>query len=170
MDFCGFTIFNYFTTEPVRIAVFLNEFLRTQFRTDFFNPLIDSFDRICYIGNMLLEVFIVQQVIFRKIIKGSGSFFQIIEFCPSFKSFPIAGSDIRGNIDIQSSFSGQMLWCFCFITVFLQTDTDIFFRIITSQRFHISEIFSVLVHGKKDAFPAGFHILPVAFSAEIHHS
>ena len=127
-----FAIFNYFTTEPVRIAILLDEFLRTKFCTDFFNPLICYFDRICYIGNVLLEVLVVQQIIFREIIEGVGGFFQIVEFCPSFKSFPIASSDIRGDIDIQTSFSGQMLWCFCFITVFLQTGTDVFFRIITS--------------------------------------
>lgn len=136
-----FAIFNYFATETIRIAVLLDEFLRTQFCADFFNPLIYRFNRIFHIGNMLLEVFIVQQIIFGKIIEGAGGFFQIIEFCSSLKSFPVAGSDIRGDIDIEAYFSGQMFWRFDLIAIFLQTGTDVFFCIITSQRFHISEIF-----------------------------
>lgn len=103
--FGRFAIFNYFTTEPVRIAVLLDEFLRTQFCVDFFNPLLCHFNRIFYIANVLLEVLIVQQIIFGKIIERAGGFFQIIEFCPSFKSFPVAGSDIRGDIDIEACFS-----------------------------------------------------------------
>ena len=42
---------------------------------------------------------------------------------------------------IQASFSGQMLWSFHFATIFSQADTNIFFRIIASERFHISEVF-----------------------------
>ena len=48
-----------------------------------------------------MEVFIVQQIIFREVIKCLGSFFQIIQFCPMFKSFSIACGDIGGNIDIE---------------------------------------------------------------------
>ena len=36
-------------------------------------------------------------------------------------------SNISGDIDIQASFSGQMPWSFYFVTVFCQTDADIFF-------------------------------------------
>ena len=50
------------------------------------------------------------------------------------------GRNISGNIDIQASFSGQMPWSFYFVTIFCQTDADIFFGIIASERFHISEI------------------------------
>ena len=128
-----FAIFNYFTTESVRIAVLLDKFLCTQFCTDFFKLLICCFDRIFHIRNVLLEVVIVKQIIFGKIVERAGGFFQIIEFCPSLKSFPVAGCDIRGDIDIEACLSGQMFRCFCFITVFLQTGTDIFFRIIISQ-------------------------------------
>ena len=35
--------------------------------------------------------------------------------------------NIRGDIDIQASFSGQMLWSFHFVTIFSQADADIFF-------------------------------------------
>ena len=35
--------------------------------------------------------------------------------------------NIRGNIDIQASFSGQMLWNFHFATIFSQANADIFF-------------------------------------------
>ena len=35
--FSRFTIFNYFTTKPVRIAVFLNDFLRAQLTVDLCN-------------------------------------------------------------------------------------------------------------------------------------
>ena len=90
---------------------------------------------------MLLEILIIQQVFFGKIVEGAGRLFQIIELCPSFKSFSIAGRNIRGDIDIQAGFSGQMLWSFHFTTIFSQTDADIFFRIIASERFHISEVF-----------------------------
>ena len=93
---------------------------------------------------MLPEIAIIQQVIFGKIVEGAGRLFQIIELCPSFKSFSIAGCNIRGDIDIKTSFSGQMLWSFHFATIFSQTDTDIFFAIITSKRFHISEVFLLL--------------------------
>ena len=34
-----------------------------------------------------------------------------------------------------------MLWSFHFATIFSQADTNIFFRIIASERFHISEVF-----------------------------
>ena len=76
---------------------------------------------------MLLEILIIQQVIFGKIVKGAGCLFQIIELCPSFKSFSIAGRNISGNIDIQASFSGQMLRSFHFVTIFSQANANIFF-------------------------------------------
>ena len=125
--FSRFAIFNHFTTEPVRITVFLNDFLRAQIIVDLRYSLLSRFNRSINIRKMLLEIFIIQQVIFGKIVEGTSSLFQIIEFCPSFKSFTIAGCNIRGDIDIQASFSGQMLWSFCFATIFSQTDTDIFF-------------------------------------------
>ena len=139
--FSRFTIFNYFTTKPVRIAVFLNDFLRAQLTVDLCYSLVGNFHRSFNVRYMLLEIFIIQQIIFRKIVEGTSRFFQIIEFCPAFKSLSIAGRNISGNIDIQASFFGQMLWNFHFATVFSQTDTDIFFAIITSKRFHISEVF-----------------------------
>ena len=58
---------------------------------------------------MLLEVFIVQQIIFREVIKCLGSFFQIIQFCPMFKSFSIACGDIGGNIDIQKNINDNKI-------------------------------------------------------------
>ena len=120
-------IFNHFTAKPVRITVFLNDFLRAQLIADLRYSLISRFNRSINIRKMLLEIFIIQQVIFGKIVEGAGCFFQIIEFCPTFKSFSIAGRNIRGDIDIQASFSGQMLWSFYFVTIFSQADADIFF-------------------------------------------
>ena len=105
-----------------------------------------------------------------ELISGApSSFFQIIEFCPSFKSFSIAGRNISGDIDIQASFYGQMLWNFHFATIFSQTDTDIFFAIITSKRFHISEVF-LLRCTEIGAFLGGFRIRLTAFFVEIPHS
>ena len=98
--FSRFAIFNYLTAEPVRIAVFLNEFLRAQLTVDLCYSLISRFNRSINIRKMLLEIFIIQQVIFGKIVEGTSSFFQIIEFCPSFKFFSIAGRNISGDIDI----------------------------------------------------------------------
>ncbi len=138
--FSRFAIFNHFSAEPVRITVFLNDFLCAQLIVDLRYSLISRFNRSINIRKMLLEIFIIQQVIFGKIVEGAGRFFQIIEFCPTFKSFSIAGCNIRGDIDIQASFSGQMLWSFYFVTIFCQTDADIFFGIIASERFHISEV------------------------------
>ena len=120
--------------------MFLNDFLCAQLTVDLRYSLISRFNRSINIRNMLLEIFIIQQVIFGKIVEGAGCFFQVIEFCSSFKSFSIAGRNISGDIDIQASFYGQMLWNFRFATIFSQTDADIFFAIITSKRFHISEI------------------------------
>ena len=120
--------------------MFLNDFLCAQLTVDLRYSLISRFNRSINIRKMLLEIFIIQQVIFGKIVEGAGCFFQVIEFCPSFKSFSIAGRNISGDIDIQASFYGQMLWNFRFATIFSQTDADIFFAIITSKRFHISEI------------------------------
>ena len=125
--FRKFAIFNHFTAETVRITVFLDDFLCSQFIADFHYLLIGSFNRSFNVRNMLLEIFIIQQVIFRKIVEGTSRFFQVIEFCPSFKSFTIACCYIGGNIDIQASFSGQMPWSFYFVTIFSQTDADIFF-------------------------------------------
>ena len=67
---------------------------------------------------MLLKVLIIQQVIFRKIVEGGGQLLLVWSFAHRSKSFSVAGSDIRGDIDIEACFSGQMLWRFCFITVF----------------------------------------------------
>ena len=96
--------------------MFLNDFLCAQLTVDLRYSLISRFNRSINIRNMLLEIFIIQQVIFGKIVEGAGCFFQVIEFCPSFKSFSIAGRNISGDIDIQASFSGQMPWppaCAC---------------------------------------------------------
>ena len=139
--FSRFTIFNYFTAKPIRITVFLNDFLRAQFTVDLCYSLVGNFHRSFNVRYMLPEIVIIQQVIFGKIVEGAGRLFQIIELCPSFKSFSIAGCNIRGDIDIQAGFSGQMLWSFCFATIFCQADANIFFGIIASERFHISEVF-----------------------------
>ena len=132
--FSRFAIFNHFSAESVRIAVFLNDFLCAQLTVDLYYSLLSRFNRSINIRKMLLEIFIIQQVIFGKIVEGASRFLQIIELCPAFKSFSIAGRNIRGDIDIQASFSGQMLWNFRFATIFSQTDADIFFAIITSKR------------------------------------
>ena len=42
---CRFAIFNHFTAEPVRIAVFLNDFLCTQLTGDLSYSLISRFNR-----------------------------------------------------------------------------------------------------------------------------
>ena len=97
--------------------MFLNDFLCAQLTVDLRYSLISRFNRSINIRNMLLEIFIIQQVIFGKIVEGAGCFFQVIEFCPSFKSFSIAGRNISGDIDIQASFYGQMLWNFRFATI-----------------------------------------------------
>ena len=104
--FSRFAIFNHFTAKPVRIAVFLNDFLRAQLTFDFSYFPIGSFNRSINIRNMLLEILIVQQIIIGKIVESASRLFQIIEFCPSFKSFSIADRNISGDIDIQASFSG----------------------------------------------------------------
>ena len=104
--FSRFTIFNYFTTKPVRIAVFLNDFLRAQLTVDLCYSLVGNFHRSFNVRYMLPEIVIIQQVIFGKIVEGTSRFFQVIEFCPSFKTFTIACCYIGGNIDIQASFSG----------------------------------------------------------------
>ena len=101
-----FAIFDNFTTEPIRITMLLDNFLRGQFSADFLDALISHFDGIFNIGNMLLEVLVVKQVIFRKIVQRLSSFFQIIQLCPAFKAFTIACDDIGGDIDIKTSFSG----------------------------------------------------------------
>ena len=98
--FSRFAIFNHFSAETVRITVFLNDFLRAQLTVDLWYSLISRFNRSINIRKMLLEILIIQQVIFGKIVEGTSSFFQIIEFCPSFKSFSIAGRNISGDIDI----------------------------------------------------------------------
>ena len=43
--FSRFAIFNHFTAEPVRIAVFLNEFLRAQLTVDLCYSLFSRFNR-----------------------------------------------------------------------------------------------------------------------------
>ena len=91
--FIRFAILNYFTAEPVRITVFLNDFLRAQLTVDLCYSLLSRFNRSINIRNMLLEILIVQQAVFGKIVEGAGRFFQIIEFCPSFKSFSIPSCD-----------------------------------------------------------------------------
>ena len=70
--FSRFAIFNHFTTEPVRITVFLNDFLRAQLTVDLRYSLISRFNRSINIRNMLLEIFIIQQVIFGKIVEDGG--------------------------------------------------------------------------------------------------
>ena len=125
--FSRFAIFNHFSAEMVRITVFLNDFLCAQLTVDLRYSLISHFNRSINIGNVLLEIFIIQQVIFGKIVEGASRLFQIIELCPTFKSFSIVGCNIRGDIDIQASFSGQMLWSFHFATIFSQANADIFF-------------------------------------------
>ena len=55
-----FAILDNFTTELVRITMFLNDFLCSEFSTDFLNSLLSHIDRIFYIRNMLLKVLVVQ--------------------------------------------------------------------------------------------------------------
>ncbi|WP_182464939.1 hypothetical protein [Mediterraneibacter gnavus] len=43
--FCSFAIFNHFTAEPVRIAVFQNDFLCAQITGDLCYSLISRFNR-----------------------------------------------------------------------------------------------------------------------------
>ena len=85
--------------------MFLNDFLCAQLTVDLRYSLISRFNRSINIRNMLLEIFIIQQVIFGKIVKGASRLFQVIELCPTFKSFSIAGRNISGDIDI-----GELLW------------------------------------------------------------
>ena len=125
--FSRFAIFNHFSAEPIRITVLLNDFLCAQLTVDLCYFLVGNFHRNFNVRYMLLEILIIQQVIFGKIVKGAGCLFQIIELCPSFKSFSIAGRNISGNIDIQASFSGQMLRSFHFVTIFSQANANIFF-------------------------------------------
>lgn len=73
--FDRFAIFNNFTAESVRITMLLNKFFGPKFSVDFFNPLICCFNRIFNIENVLLEIFIIQQVIFGKIVEGAGCLF-----------------------------------------------------------------------------------------------
>lgn len=91
--FSRFAIFNYLTAEPVRITVFLNDFLCTQLIVDLYYSLISRINRSINIRKMLLEIFIIQQVIFGKIVEGACRFFQIIQFCPAFKAFTITSLD-----------------------------------------------------------------------------
>lgn len=63
-----FAIFDNFTTEAVRITMLLNDFLCGQFSADFQNSLFSRTDRIFNVGNMLLKVLVVQQIIFGKIL------------------------------------------------------------------------------------------------------
>ena len=73
--FSRFAIFNHFSAETVRITVFLNDFLCAQLTVDLRYSLIGSFNRSFNVRNMLLEIFIIQQVIFGKIVEGAGCFF-----------------------------------------------------------------------------------------------
>ena len=73
--FSRFTIFNYFTTKPVRIAVFLNDFLRAQLTVDLCYSLVGNFHRSFNVRYMLPEIVIIQQVIFGKIVEGMGCLF-----------------------------------------------------------------------------------------------
>lgn len=61
--FSRFAIFNHFSAETVRITVFLNDFLCAQLTVDLRYSLISRFNRSINIRNMLLEIFIIQQVI-----------------------------------------------------------------------------------------------------------
>lgn len=72
--FSRFTIFNYFTTKPVRIAVFLNDFLRAQLTVDLCYSLVGNFHRSFNVRYMLPEIVIIQQVIFGKIVEGINWF------------------------------------------------------------------------------------------------
>ena len=54
-----FAIFDNFTTEPVRITMLLNDFLRGQFRADFLYSMLSRINRIFDIGNMLLKILVV---------------------------------------------------------------------------------------------------------------
>ena len=58
--FSRFAIFNHFSAESVRIAVFLNDFLCDQLTVDLCYSLISRFNRSINIRNMLLEILIVQ--------------------------------------------------------------------------------------------------------------
>ena len=73
--FGRFAIFNHFTAESVRIAVLLNDFLRAQFTVDLYYSLLSRFNRSINVRNMLLEIFIIQQIIFGKIVEGAGCLF-----------------------------------------------------------------------------------------------
>ena len=73
--FRKFAIFNHFTAETVRITVFLNDFLCAQLTVDLRYSLLSRFNRSINIRKMLLEIFIIQQVIFGKIVEGAGCFF-----------------------------------------------------------------------------------------------
>ena len=73
--FSRFAIFNHFTAEPVRITMFLNDFLRVQFIVELCYSLFSRFNRSINIRNMLLEIFIIQQIIFGKIVEGAGCLF-----------------------------------------------------------------------------------------------
>ena len=55
---CRFAIFNHFTAEPVRITMFLNDFLSVQFIVKLCYSLFSRFNRSINIRNMLLEIFI----------------------------------------------------------------------------------------------------------------
>ena len=98
--FGRFAIFNHFSAEPVRITVFLNDFLCAKLIVDLRYSLIGSFNRSFNVRNMLLEIFIIQQIIFRKIVEGTSRFFQIIEFCPVYitvKMYPCSGGTDTGS-------------------------------------------------------------------------
>ena len=60
--------------------MFLNDFLCAQLTVDLRYSLISRFNRSINIRNMLLEIFIIQQVIFGKIVEGACRFFQVIDY------------------------------------------------------------------------------------------
>ena len=76
--FSRFAIFNHFSVEPVRITVLLKDFLCAQFTVELCYFLISRLNRSINVRNMLLEIFIIQQVIFGKIVEGAGCLFKII--------------------------------------------------------------------------------------------
>ena len=73
--FGRFAIFNHFTAESVRIAVLLNDFLCAQLTVNLYYSLFSRFNRSINVRNMLLEIFIIQQIIFGKIVEGAGCLF-----------------------------------------------------------------------------------------------
>jgi len=53
----------------------LNDFLCAQLTVNLYYSLFSRFNRSINVRNMLLEIFIIQQVIFGKIVEGAGCFF-----------------------------------------------------------------------------------------------